>query len=405
VVAKARGPGRFEGGKSGCLVVEDPALEEAETDHGRGQVRNRQYRDLDTTSRYRGHGVQQPQRRRGQAPPDGEGDQSAQLMAGPVLRTSHAERDPAVEGGVGHGRDQQREHVGELRVHRVAQSHVEQGIGQRAQRPDSAEAHHPGRERSPRVGDRRTAEGRAQGFQVDPPAAEVLVQPGDPAQVIGHGLRDRDSRIEVVHPVHRDLVDPQAGPFGQHEQLGVEEPAGVLDQRQQLGRHVRTDRLEPALGVREARSQDSPEQQVVAPREHLPLGAADYARAGGEAGADGNITVPGDQRRDQRQQRVEICRQVNVHVREHVRGALGPDLLQRPAPARLLDPDHPDPGQLGGQQVADLPGGVGTAVVGDADLGPERERRVQERPEASNIRAEVVFLIANGYDDLDPRMT
>ena len=55
----------------------------------------------------------------------------------------------------------------------------------------------------------------------------------------------------VVGPVHRDLVDAQPGPLGEHEQLGVEEPAPVLHKRQQLPRLVGADRLEPALRVGE----------------------------------------------------------------------------------------------------------------------------------------------------------
>ena len=47
-----------------------------------------------------------------------------------------------------------------------------------------------------------------------------------------------DPAVRVVDPVDRHLVDPQPGPLGEHQQLGVEEPRVVLDQRQHLARHV-----------------------------------------------------------------------------------------------------------------------------------------------------------------------
>ena len=74
-------------------------------------------------------------------------------------------------------------------------------------------------------------------------------QPQDAAYVVAGGPQDVDPAVGVVHPVDRDLVDAQAGTFGQDQQLGVEEPCRVLDQRQELVCHVRTDRLEAALRV------------------------------------------------------------------------------------------------------------------------------------------------------------
>jgi hypothetical protein len=62
----------------------------------------------------------------------------------------------------------------------------------------------------------------------DGPAGETDTEPGHPAQVGQGGGDDVDARVQVVGPVHRDLVDAQPGPFGQYQQLGVEEPAGVL---------------------------------------------------------------------------------------------------------------------------------------------------------------------------------
>ena len=77
-------------------------------------------------------------------------------------------------------------------------------------------------------------------------------QPPDPAQVVGRGRDDVHPRVGVVDPVDRDLADAQAQPLRRDQQLGVEEPLVVLDERQQLLGRVAAERLEAALGVAEA---------------------------------------------------------------------------------------------------------------------------------------------------------
>ena len=66
------------------------------------------------------------------------------------------------------------------------------------------------------------------------------------------------------------------GALGKHQQFGVEEPCGVLDQRQQLAGGVGADRLETALGVGESGPQRGAQDEVVAARDDLALGAADH---------------------------------------------------------------------------------------------------------------------------------
>ena len=61
-----------------------------------------------------------------------------------------------------------------------------------------------------------------------------------------------------------NLVDAHAHSLGAHEQLGVEEPASILDERQQLPRSIRADRLESALRIGEPRSENGVKQDVVA---------------------------------------------------------------------------------------------------------------------------------------------
>ena len=105
-----------------------------------------------------------------------------------------------------------------------------------------------------------------------------------PLQVVQRRRDDVDPAVGVVDPVDRHLVDPQPGALGQHQQLGVEEPAGVLDQRQQPAGDVGADRLEAALGVGEPGCQRAAQQQVVAAGDELPLGAADDPATRGPAG-------------------------------------------------------------------------------------------------------------------------
>ena len=54
-------------------------------------------------------------------------------------------------------------------------------------------------------------------------------EPRDALEVVDRGADDVDARVRVVDPVDRHLVDPQPAPLGEHEQLGVEEPALVAD--------------------------------------------------------------------------------------------------------------------------------------------------------------------------------
>ena len=79
------------------------------------------------------------------------------------------------------------------------------------------------------------------------------------------------ARVGVVDPVDRHLVDPQPAALGEHEQLGVEEPAVVADLGEQVVEHVAADGLEAALGVGEARPQHGVQDAVVGARDELAL--------------------------------------------------------------------------------------------------------------------------------------
>ena len=79
-------------------------------------------------------------------------------------------------------------------------------------------------------------------------------------QVVARGAPHVDARVGVVDPVDRYFLDPQAGPLGEHEELGVEEPGVVLDVRQERARGVGAHRLEAALRVTEVRVQRGVQQ-------------------------------------------------------------------------------------------------------------------------------------------------
>ena len=100
--------------------------------------------------------------------------------------------------------------------------------------------------------------------------------------------------------------------------------------------------LNPHCASENRDAQRAAQHEVVAARDQLALGPAHDAGAAGQPGADRQVGVAGDQRRDQRQQRGQVGGQVDVHVGEHRRVGLQPDRAQRPAAALLLQVDRPD---------------------------------------------------------------
>ena len=114
------------------------------------------------------------------------------------------------------------------------------------------------------------------------------------------------------------------------EQLGVEEPLLVPHEGQQPEGDVAAERLETALGVAEAAAQEQVEERVVAAGDELADRAADHPRPRGEPGPDGDVAVPRDERRDQRQQRVEPGRQVDVEIGDD--GGIARTSTRRAAP-------------------------------------------------------------------------
>ena len=82
---------------------------------------------------------------------------------------------------------------------------------------------------------------------------------------------------------------------------GVEEPRVVAHAGQQRADHVGPRRLEAALRVREPGAQRGAQQPVVAARDELALGPALHAGPACQPGADREVAVARQQRRDERQ--------------------------------------------------------------------------------------------------------
>ena len=94
------------------------------------------------------------------------------------------------------------------------------------------------------------------------------------------------------------------------------------------------------------------EEAVVAARDELALRPADDARAVREARADRDVAVAREQRRDERQERAQVGRQVDVHVGDDPRLAPRPGGAQRAAAALALEAQVLDPAQLAAQARA-----------------------------------------------------
>ena len=120
-----------------------------------------------------------------------------------------------------------------------------------------------------------------------------------------------------------------------------------------------------------------------------------------QPGADREVGVPGDQRGDQREQRGQVGRQVDVAVGEHRRVRGRPHRAQRPAAALLLQPHGRDRRDLAGQRPGDRRGGVGAGVVGDRDPEAVGELRGQVGVQPPHRRLEVGLLVVDGDDDVE----
>jgi len=195
--------------------------------------------------------VQQRQQARGHPEADHEDREALQLVAHRVPAAADPERESRVGGGVGDRGQHERGRVRPQRRQHDPQQQVQDGVRHGRERADHGEQ----RDLRPQRAGRARRGGGAGAFQAPAHLGQRHgatqhrpAQPGDPADVVPGGAPDVDAAVGVVHPVDRHLVDPQPRALGEHQQLGVEEPAGVLHQGQQLVRHVGADRLEAGNG-------------------------------------------------------------------------------------------------------------------------------------------------------------
>src|SRR5207253_4208277 len=136
-------------------------------------------------------------------------------------------------------------------------------------------------------------------------APERAAQAPEPGQVARDRRHELDARVEVLDPVDGHLVDPHAVPLGEEQQLGVEEPAVVGDEWQEVPGGVGPERLEPALRVREAGAEAGPDEQVVtAGEDFTPHAPADMGVMG-EPSPDRDLAVTGEKRSDEREEATE----------------------------------------------------------------------------------------------------
>jgi len=122
-----------------------------------------------------------------------------------------------------------------------------------------------------------------------------------------------------------------------------------------------------------------------------------------EPRADRDVAVPGQQRRDEREQRAQIRREIDVHVGDHARGRARPRCPQRAAAALAGEPQRLDVRQLGGEARGDPGRRVRAGVVGDDDVPAEREAVAEEVVQAAHVRLQRRLLVVDGNDDIEVR--
>ena len=377
--------------------VEHPGAQQHEADHGGEQVEGEQRAELGEPGRVRGRRVDGGEAGGADRESDEEGDAALHLVPHRAPRPGDAEGEAAVRGGVGDGGEEIRHDVRADHRKEEAQQRVEDELGGGAEDSDDGEArklpaHAAGQPRLPHpLGHRHPERPRE-----DPP--------GDPrhaAQVVQRRTDDVDPAVGIVDPVHRHLMDAQAVAFGEQQQFGVEEPRLVLDGGQQRAYDVGAAGLEAALGVGEARGERGPQQQVVRAGDQLALRPAYDGGAARQAAADRQVAVAGHQRRDQRQEGVQVGGQVDVHVGDDVGGAGAPDVPQRPPTPLAVQVDGLDLGDLQPKPLGDRPGAVGARVVRDGDHEAVREPLAEVGVQPPHRGRQDALLVEHGDGDFD----
>ncbi len=114
--------------------------------------------------------------------------------------------------------------------------------------------------------------------------------------------------------------------------------------------------------------------------------------------------MAGYQRRDQRQQGVEVGGQIDVHIGQHRRLGVPPHGAQRPAAPLLLQPYGGDLVDRLVEPGGDLRGAVGARVVGDGDAEAVGEGPGEVVVKPPDTGFEVGLLVVDGDDDVEDRV-
>ena len=122
---------------------------------------------------------------------------------------------------------------------------------------------------------------------------------------------------------------------------------------------------------------------------------ADDPAVPGQSRPDCEVGVAGDQRRHQRQQRIEVGGHVDVHVGEDLGIRSQPDRVQRPATTLLLEPYVADLWPTAGQVGRDRRSAVCAGVVCDRDSEPIGEEPAQVPVQPLHGRRQVGLFVVD----------
>ncbi len=111
--------------------------------------------------------------------------------------------------------------------------------------------------------------------------------------------------------------------------------------------------------------------------------------------------MAGHERRNQREQRPEVRRQVDVRVTENVCVALHPGGPECASPSLLVQVQCPDGVQFEAQSLRYVPCLIGARVISDHDRPGERHARREEPVEATDRPREHGRLVVDRHHDLD----
>ena len=120
-----------------------------------------------------------------------------------------------------------------------------------------------------------------------------------------------------------------------------------------------------------------------------------------ESHSDRDGAVTGHDRRDERQEALEVRGEVDVHVGDDVGVARPPRLAERPAASLFLEAHVPDRFVACGEASTDDRRVVGARVVGDRHRERERELPQQVAEQHADVLRERRRLVVARDDDLD----